>query len=72
MTLLLVALWIAGHEFHWWWLLASLAFDAVWLSIKLNFLAVLVRRSVEQAMADMAAQVAESIEENQPPPQAGA
>jgi hypothetical protein len=50
MTLMLFALWIAGHEFHWWWLIVSLAIDAVWLSIKLNFLAVLVRRSVEESL----------------------
>lgn len=49
MTFILIALWIAGHSFAWWWLIASVALDLVWLSIKLNFLAVLVRRSIEDA-----------------------
>jgi hypothetical protein len=51
MTLMLIALWIAGHSFQWYWLIASVAVDLIWLSIKLNFLAMLVRRSVEESQA---------------------
>jgi len=50
MTLMLFALWIAGHTFQWYWLIVAVAIDVVWLSIKLNFMAVLVRRSVEDAL----------------------
>lgn len=47
MTLMLIALWIAGHSFQWYWLIASVLLDLIWMSIKLNFMAMLVRRSVE-------------------------
>ncbi len=49
MTLMLIALLIAGHHFEWYWLLGSVALDLILLFIKLNFLAIIVRRSVEEA-----------------------
>jgi len=49
MTLMLAALWIAGHEFHWWWFAVSVLVDLVFMALKLNFLTVLIRRSIEDA-----------------------
>ncbi len=67
MTLTLIALWIAGFTCKWYWFAGAFLLDAVWLSIKLNFIAALVRRSVEQAMVEIARQVAEASEDTAPP-----
>lgn len=61
MTIMLIALWIAGHSFQWYWLIATVALDLVWFSIKLNFLTVLIRRSIEEAVIP---------DDRLPPPQA--
>ncbi len=63
MTLILIALWIAGHHFEWFWLLGAVALDVIWFSIKLNFLTVLMRRSVQEALLE----VAEAANETTPP-----
>jgi hypothetical protein len=64
MTLILVALWIAGSAIAWYWFLAAIVLDLLWLSIKLNFMAVIVRRSVEDVLQSLAAQ----MEPPAPPP----
>jgi hypothetical protein len=72
MTLMLIALWIAGHTFKWYWLIAAVALDLAWVSIKLNFMAVLVRRSVEDALYSLQQDSTPSDPGNTPPPpQAG-
>ncbi len=68
MTIMLAALWIAGFTYKWYWLIGSVLFDMLWLAIKLNFLSVLVRRSVEECIADIAEQIAKGAAENPPPP----
>jgi hypothetical protein len=49
MTLMLIALWIAGFSYKWYWLIGTIVLDTLWLTIKLNFLTVLVRRSIEES-----------------------
>lgn len=49
MTFILIALWIAGHEFNWWWVPAAFVLDVIWMLIKLNFFTVLIRRSIEES-----------------------
>ena len=53
MTIVLLALLIAGHHFQWYWLIGAVVLDIFWLSIKLNFLTVLIRRSIEASKYEM-------------------
>lgn len=65
MTLILIALWIIGSTFQWYWLVFALLIDIMWIVIKLNFQAVLIRRSVEQAFLSLQPEPGET-----PPPSA--
>ncbi len=49
MTFILIALWIVGNTFKWYWLAGAVVLDLVLLSIRLNFITALVRRAIEES-----------------------
>jgi len=49
MTLPLLALLIAGFTIKWYWIVGAVVIDLVWMSIKLNFFTILIRRSIEES-----------------------